>query len=341
MYGLNIDNDNGILAVGNDNIPGNTELRFVKIDSDGNTLWNWTDNPSGSSDNIYSVAVDQEGHYIVSGHKGSAWFAEKLSPERRNMSGVLFENVSIYKRNLSTYLATPNASATLTNFAVGFSSSIGKIVYSTLANVGGSLSTTWNLLLGSTFVSLNASDSSASSFNVSANITLDGTRIYGFKVYKLAGFPSARTDIVGNGTQVTPAYTAIQGSRATFSTVNAFSGYAITANPRPKRQAGGGSSSSTGVATQTVQQQVASTATEIPASKPLPEVPKKTVAYPNKVTTSPPKPVQAPVQYVQKQPKRTSSESAIKITFYLLCIGALVLLGFMLYWHNKPKRNKF
>jgi len=264
------------------------------------------------------------------------------------MSGVVFENVSFYKTNKSTYVALPNASANLTNFTIGYSTLAGKIVYSRLVNVSGTLATTWNLLLNSSFVSLNSSNTLASAFNASANITVSGASKYGFNVFKLNGFPQSRNAILATGSNV-GTYTTVTGLRATFPTFNAFSGYAVNARPKPATPGGGGSSSggassststSTTTTQQTTQQETVKTPTKAPEPAPQPEAPKKVhVEQPSKVTMSPPEPVSAPVKYVPPVKQTDNSEGILKATFYLLCIGALILLAFMAYWHHKKAKK--
>ncbi|MBW3019016.1 hypothetical protein KY329_02420 [Candidatus Woesearchaeota archaeon] len=344
-----VDQDGNYILSGY-NIAGFPILRLVKLDRNGNILWNWTQIPAMGDNWALSVAVDQEGYYVVGGRDDipglfqSEWRVVKLSEPRVQMSGVVFENVSFYKQNMSTYVALQNVSANLTNFTIGSSALTGKIVYPRLVNVSGTLATTWNLLLNSSFVSLNSSNTLASAFNASANITLSGASKYGFNVFKLNGFPQSRNAILAAGSKVS-TYTAVRGLRAIFSTFRAFSGYAITPRPKPATPGGGGSSSGSASSSTSTSTQSQATTTELPAPMPsFPEkveAPKVHVEQPSKVTMPPPEPVSAPVEYIPPTKQTNNSEGILKATFYLLCAGALILLGFMVHRaHKGPRENR-
>ncbi|MEM4332163.1 MAG: hypothetical protein QW500_02695 [Candidatus Micrarchaeia archaeon] len=64
---VDVDREGNYIAVGYDTIPGNNELRMVKISSEGELIWSWAQNPSSGSDRFAAVAVDNENNYIAVG----------------------------------------------------------------------------------------------------------------------------------------------------------------------------------------------------------------------------------------------------------------------------------
>ncbi len=86
-----------------------------------------------------------------------------------------------------------------------------------------------NFLLEHNFVSLN--DSAQQDYNVSATVTLNTTACP-VRVYRKAGFPQTRDDIVQNGTVYNTASLSCSGDIAEFD-VTSFSGYAVDYYPPP------------------------------------------------------------------------------------------------------------
>jgi uncharacterized delta-60 repeat protein len=210
-----------------------------KRSRDGQNLWNLTLNHSDDDDMLFSVIVDAKGDYVAAGLDGlspimnSQSSIMKLSPKKEIMRQVSLDNVSVYNQNnKSTLLSLQNASATLRNVTVGYNSTAGKINYPALNAVNGTLTLGRNILLDPMFVSLDSNVSDARNFNVSANITIAShvTHCSIPTYYKLSEFPQNRTAILSQGLPITPAYYSCNNGILTFSTVNAFSGYAVSTN---------------------------------------------------------------------------------------------------------------
>ncbi len=287
--GVAVDQDGNYFFVGRDNIPGHDQFRFVKFDKNGNELWNitydpqgaspdavfvdqnnnyfipgashaalwpnqesvvlavqnngsilwnYTQNPSGFMDNYLSVTVDLQGNILAGGFDMTAgmvnqWRFSKLVPPTRRMNGIIFENVTFLNTNKTGFVALHNASATLTNFTLGYNSTKGKISYSALSQVNASIHAEKDIILNSYFVSLNSSKVDASLFNVSANITLDSnwSNCY-LDYFKSSGFPQNKSAVLG-GNKITPDFISCSDGIVQFSTVNAFSGYAAAAGNQP------------------------------------------------------------------------------------------------------------
>ncbi len=64
-----IDRENNVIVVGAEALPGSDyQWRIMKFDSDGNSLWNNTVNPSDGFDSASGVAIDSSNNIIVGGH---------------------------------------------------------------------------------------------------------------------------------------------------------------------------------------------------------------------------------------------------------------------------------
>ncbi|MFC1723313.1 LamG-like jellyroll fold domain-containing protein, partial [Nanoarchaeota archaeon] len=90
---VKVDSDDSIIAVGGDNYLGGVDGRYhvVKLDSDGNLLWNWTHNPFSNNDNLFAVEIDSEDNIIVAGTEwgvgwDSQWHIIKLNGSDASMS---------------------------------------------------------------------------------------------------------------------------------------------------------------------------------------------------------------------------------------------------------------
>jgi parallel beta-helix repeat protein len=83
-YAIAVDLSNNIYVGGHDKFFSNDQWRVVKLYPNGTQAWNWTDNPSGGSDLIESIAVDQEGNLYPTGHDkifgNDQWRVVKLYP---------------------------------------------------------------------------------------------------------------------------------------------------------------------------------------------------------------------------------------------------------------------
>lgn len=78
-----VDYDGNIVVGGTIYDGGDTDYHLVKISSNGSTIWSKTYYPSGSSDQLKSVALDQDGNYILGGStQGSQqdYYAMKIAP---------------------------------------------------------------------------------------------------------------------------------------------------------------------------------------------------------------------------------------------------------------------
>ncbi len=233
LLDVSVDQDNNYLFTGADDSSGNDGWGVTKLDVNSNTLWNWSQNPSANSDISYSIAIDLDGNYFVAGYDSvlgggnGEWRMVKLSPPKKVMTGVVFENVSFFNTNSTGFVGLNNASATLTNFTIGYNSTVGKITYSSLTDINGSIFTNWNIFLRPDFVSLNSSKTDAFLFNVTADIVLETNTTGCFvDLYKAKGLYTTRAGIINSGSVVYPSVKSCLGSIATFTTVNSFSGYA-------------------------------------------------------------------------------------------------------------------
>jgi len=228
-YSVAVDSDGNYIVAGYDQSPGDDQWRVVKISNSGSTIWNWTQNPSGSTDNAYSVAVDSDGNYIVAGRDNQSgdyqWRVVKLSPDKEVLSTGIY-NTSVYKENHSTYLAI-NATTTIENLTLGYNSTVGKINWESILTNGTSLGSNRNIILNPNFVSLTG-------FNYSANVTIEkNSTCSGLSYYQISGFPETQAAILA-GASFTPSYTSCSDSTdiTTFS-VDGFSGYSTQGAASP------------------------------------------------------------------------------------------------------------
>ncbi len=229
VFKMVIDQEDNLYVGGFDAIPGNGEFRIVKLDNEGNVIWNWTKDFSSTYDMIRSLVIDQEGCIYAAGYDripGNDEFRIVKLGATTEMNNVELYNISIFNDD-TTYISLPNVSAKIVNLTIGHKPTYGIINWLNLNGVSGSLSSDFNIILSPYFVSLNSSEQGASYFNYSANITL-----YGYcddVVHKKEGFPTTREEI-NTGPIVDPSYSYCSGNTYKFSTVNGFSGYALKFN---------------------------------------------------------------------------------------------------------------
>lgn len=80
-----VDSENNVLLAGYDSVPGNSQWRLVKLDTEGEKLWDYTINPSEQADVIVDVETDSRNNIIIAGYEKSLdndrWRIEKLDPE--------------------------------------------------------------------------------------------------------------------------------------------------------------------------------------------------------------------------------------------------------------------
>jgi len=76
-----VDAAGNVLAAGENLSAGNAGFLLSKVSPEGVSLWNWSYNPTGSGDELYSVAVDLDGNYAVAGHIAGNTYVAKISPE--------------------------------------------------------------------------------------------------------------------------------------------------------------------------------------------------------------------------------------------------------------------
>ncbi|PIN70119.1 hypothetical protein COV93_02775, partial [Candidatus Woesearchaeota archaeon CG11_big_fil_rev_8_21_14_0_20_43_8] len=80
-----IDSQDNIIVAGYDNALGNYQFHVVKLDQDGNFLWEWTSNPSVGTDRLEHVAIDDMDYVIVSGYSNvpgnDQFHVVKLGPD--------------------------------------------------------------------------------------------------------------------------------------------------------------------------------------------------------------------------------------------------------------------
>jgi parallel beta-helix repeat protein len=231
VYSLAIDNDNSIVAGGFYYNVDNFDWLVFRLSPEGTGIFNWTLSPSAYNDVAYDVGIDSEGDLAVGGYRNTTsnrdWFAVKLATPKNIMSGVRISNVSVYDSNSTTFIALPNASAEITNLTIGYNSHVGIINFRSVASANGTLANNRTVRLAPSFVSINSSDATARYFNVSANITLEADSCSDLRYYKAAGFHGSADEIISGGSQVIPSYSSCGGGVATFSTVDAFSGYTV------------------------------------------------------------------------------------------------------------------
>ena len=139
----------------------------------------------------------------------------------------LFYNINTYDSTHFFYYNTQfSVSNNFTNLSICNSQTLGCINWDfvNITNTNLINGTGENLILASDFVSLDASDSGASQFNKSANITIHSNYCSNPVYYKKTGFPTTKSAIL-TGTTFTPTYSSCTGTTAVFSADDAFSGY--------------------------------------------------------------------------------------------------------------------
>ncbi|MFC1741787.1 LamG-like jellyroll fold domain-containing protein, partial [Nanoarchaeota archaeon] len=229
-----LDNEDNMILVGYS--AGDTQFwRVSKLSSDGELMFAWTNYEGGTANMLHGVDIAPDGTIVLAGTHYAGilgdykWRIMTLEPSLVPFSGVSITNVSLYASNTSTFLAMPEASATISNFTLGYNRTVGKINYpQALSDVNATLGTNRNILVDPYFVSLDSSDGDAEAFNASANITLMlGIANCSLEYYKAAGFPTSRISLLYSGSAVTPSYSTCTDGLATFTTYEAFSGYTI------------------------------------------------------------------------------------------------------------------
>jgi uncharacterized delta-60 repeat protein len=71
-FGVAIDSDNTIVVVGYDDSLGNNQWRIEKLATSGESVWNYTTNPSAQADVANDVAVDSDNNIVVVGYDNNA-----------------------------------------------------------------------------------------------------------------------------------------------------------------------------------------------------------------------------------------------------------------------------
>ncbi len=69
IYGLALDNNDNVYVNGIDNAPGNLQWHIIKLDSNGNHVWNISTNPSSLTDVMYALAVDSNSNLLSGGYE--------------------------------------------------------------------------------------------------------------------------------------------------------------------------------------------------------------------------------------------------------------------------------
>ncbi|MBT7930284.1 hypothetical protein HN698_00005, partial [Candidatus Woesearchaeota archaeon] len=140
--------------------------------------------------------------------------------------GNTFNNLTIYQDDNFIYTSTAlSGENNFTNLNICYNSSgLGCITWPSLNISSADLDNT-NLKLAQDFVSLNSSDTGATQFNRSANITIN-TSTCEIDYFIASGFPQTRADIISSETIFTPSYSTCANNISTFS-VDSFSGYTV------------------------------------------------------------------------------------------------------------------
>ena len=103
-YSVAVDSDKNIIVVGydTDTPEGYYQWRIMKFDPDGNSLWNYTANPSTNHDQAYSVAVDSDKNIIAVGTDrnttspggGYQWRIMKFGPDGVSLWNYTYDPTS-------------------------------------------------------------------------------------------------------------------------------------------------------------------------------------------------------------------------------------------------------
>ena len=214
QVGLVIDNGRNNTVVSNSIFSNSQTGLELSSDSDNNTFTNNT---------LYGNNVYGGGNYDIriSGNQYDGY------PEYN-----IFNNTLIYGTinplGFSDQSFT-NAS-NFTNLTICYNASLGCISWDFLNLTYANLGNGSNIILNPYFVSLNTSDAGAIQLNGSANITITSSPAScALQYIRAAGFPQSKAAILAAGSEVIPAYASCTDGIATFSTVGAFSGYALNA----------------------------------------------------------------------------------------------------------------
>ncbi|MEM0437712.1 MAG: hypothetical protein QXU54_00245 [Candidatus Micrarchaeia archaeon] len=251
LVSVAVDQDNNYVLGGDGwSSSGNNEWFIIKTLKNGRELFSSPQNFAPDDDFISKVAVDFNGDIIAvgDGTDSSSQFMEvlKLKTNKHSLSGVLLSNVSIYDSNMSTFLALPSANAELINTIVGYNETAGKVRYSSVPAAGGLLANNMTILLRPEFVSLD--ETQVPSFSTNAEITLyvpNCSTPNKYAVYRLAGFPQSRDEIIATGSVYSSTSKVCQSESLLAFGVTSFSGYSLNETidaPQPPSGGSGGTS---------------------------------------------------------------------------------------------------
>ncbi len=133
-YGIAVDSNSNVIMAGEKD-PNQGDLFTVKFDSQGNYLWNVTEDPSGSSghDVLKDASVDSEDNVVVAGMSTSSSNCERIWVVKYNSSGAKLWNNTLYTGACTTgYLETSAESAAI---GPNMIAAAGTIQNSTLRNM--------------------------------------------------------------------------------------------------------------------------------------------------------------------------------------------------------------
>ncbi|MGB9635409.1 MAG: right-handed parallel beta-helix repeat-containing protein, partial [Candidatus Micrarchaeia archaeon] len=145
-------------------------------------------------------------------------------------AGNNLTDVNIY--NSSNYLLIPSQTieSNFTNLKICYNQTTGCIKWDFVNVSAANINSTSNTILDPSFVSINDSDPGTIQFNRSANITLSVSSCTDpnqFTVYKKAGLPLSRDEIISGGSLYNPLSRACTSSTLFTFGVDSFSGYAV------------------------------------------------------------------------------------------------------------------
>ena len=237
FFGVMALNGDGVDIVDSD-IFGNTQMNVLLLNSSGVLIT--TDEINTSA---MGVGVVNSSDVLV--HTN----AIHTNPLGQVVLIGLLDNITVEENvdALQSYvginsLMIPGAVSNITDLYLTYNySDVNGMVHWPVLNIATAVNLdNTNFLLEQDFVSLN--DTNATEMNTTADITLF-TAACPVDVFRLAGFPQTRADIVENGTVYTPASITCAPGSAEFE-VAGFSGYALNESvlppPPPGGRGGGG-----------------------------------------------------------------------------------------------------